>query len=91
MISLLTCQVMKLLQIANRAFKYFPVADDMVQPRLLFENIAGLFLVVPEILPLGKRFEFFKIAVFIRDVKDILRAGRFFFLHSQWLLATIQS
>jgi hypothetical protein len=55
------------------------VADDMVQSRLLFKNIAGLYLVVPEVLPYGKLFEFFDVAVFVRDVKGILLTDRFFF------------
>jgi hypothetical protein len=47
---------MKLLQIVSRFFELFPATDDMVQLRLLSKNIAGFYLVVPEILPYGDGF-----------------------------------
>jgi hypothetical protein len=76
------CQFIKFIEIVNRAFERLPVADDMIQSRLLFQDITGLFLVVPEILTQGKRFQLFDVVVFVGDVKDILRVDRFFFLHS---------
>jgi len=67
------------------------MADDMIEPRLLLQDITGLFLVVPEIVPLGKRFQFLDVEVFVGDVKDILPAGRFFFSNFQYLRAMLQS
>jgi hypothetical protein len=76
------CQFIKFIEIVNRTFERPPMADDMIQSRFLFQDITGLFLVVPEILTQGKRFQLFDVVVFVGDVKDILRVDRFFFLHS---------
>jgi hypothetical protein len=90
-IILLPGHFIKLSQIVRRFLELFPVTDDMTQACLLFENIAGFYLIVPEILPRGNSFEFLDVSVFFRDVKDIPRAGRFFYSLPQWLQAVLQS